>query len=85
MDPLRKDNIGFSEVMTHSTRNLPKKKPVNNSTSVNILPVIGSEIDYQSAVSRINSKVELTRKDIQNFLVNGSISRELILNNKKEL
>jgi len=49
------------------------------------LPVIGNEIDYSSAVSRINSKVELTRKDIQNFLVNGSISKKFIASNEKEL
>ena len=29
--------------------------------------------------------MELTRKDIQNYLVNGSISKEFIHTNKKEL
>ena len=83
-DPMR----ASSEVMNLSTRHMPAKgqpKINNYSTSVNVLPVIGSEIDYQGAVSRINSKIELTRKDIQNFLVNGSISKEFIHSNKKEL
>ena len=49
-------------------------------SSVNILPVIGSEmstITHETSnpkFSKVNSKIELTRKDIQNFLVNGSIS-----------
>ena len=49
-------------------------------SSVNILPVIGSEMSTIShevsnpKFSKVNSKIELTRKDIQNFLVNGSIS-----------
>ena len=55
------------------------------ATSVNVLPVIGSDIDYSSAANRINSKVELTRKDIQNYLVNGSVTKKFIATNKKEL
>ena len=52
--------------------------------SVNILPVIGSEMSTithdvsNPKFSKVNSKIELTRKDIQNFLVNGSISNEFI-------
>ena len=53
-----------------------------NNSSLNILPVIGSEVSLDSVKSRdlnrINSKVELTRKDVQNFLVNGSVSKEFI-------
>ena len=66
-----------------SNRNVPTRH--QGATSVNVLPVIGSEIDYKNAMNRINSKVELTRKDIQNYLVNGSISKEFISTNKKEL
>ena len=58
--------------------------------SVNILPVIGSEVsvEHSSLAARyknLNPKVELTRKDIQNYLINGSISKEFINTNKKEL
>ena len=80
-------------VMHQSTRTLPTKRTATNAdyqrTQINILPVIGSEVSLDnsstSALSRINSKVELTRKDIQNFLVNGSISKEFIQTNKREL
>ena len=52
------------------------------NSALNILPVIGSEVNLDTAKSRdlnrINSKVELTRKDVQNFLVNGSVSKEFI-------
>lgn len=54
----------FNNFMALSTRNVPTKLIERNSGSVNVLPVIGSEIDYKNAVARINSKVELTRKDI---------------------
>ena len=69
-------------------RNLPTGG--DYSSGVNILPVIGSEVSLEpsqktSAFEKLNSKVELTRKDIQNFLVNGSISKAFIQTNKKEL
>ena len=58
-------------------------------SSVKILPVIGSEISLeQIGIAdnlQSNSKVELTRKDVQNFLINGSVSKEFIHSNKKEL
>ena len=66
----------FNNFNALSTRNLPTKVQTRASESVHVLPVIGSEIDYKNAVNRINSKVELTRKEIQNYLVNGSISKD---------
>ena len=72
----------------YSTSNLSELQPSASSkkvleggyASVNILPVIGSELSTithevsNPKFSKVNSKIELTRKDIQNFLVNGSIS-----------
>ena len=62
------------------------------ASGVKILPVIGSEVSLETVsgkpnthLEKINNKVELTRKDIQNFLVNGSISKAFIQTNKKEL
>jgi hypothetical protein len=46
--------------------------------SVAVLPVIGNEINLDRDGRRQFSKVELSRKDMQNFLVNGSISKEFI-------
>lgn len=46
--------------------------------SVAVLPVIGNEINLDRDGRRQYSKVELSRKDMQNFLVNGSISKEFI-------
>ena len=85
MDPWGEGRAEFKEhfIAAMSTRHLPQK--VNGGASVNILPVIGSEIDYNNAMTKINSKVELTRKDIQNYLINGTISKEFITTNKKEL
>ena len=58
-------------------------------SSLNILPVIGSEQSLDqvnsSHQSRLNSKVELSKRDIQNFLVNGSVSKEFINSNKSQL
>ena len=53
--------------------------------SVAVLPLIGNEINLERKRERQFSKVELSKKDMQNFLVNGSISKEFILTNKKEL
>lgn len=52
--------------------------------SVAVLPVIGNEINLNRS-SRQFSKVELSKKDMQNFLINGSVSKEFIQTNKKEL
>ena len=46
--------------------------------SVQLLPVLGNEINLDRESRRKFSKVELSRKDMQNFLVNGSISKEFI-------
>jgi hypothetical protein len=46
--------------------------------SVALLPVLGNEINLDRNGRRNFSKVELSRKDMQNFLVNGSISKEFI-------
>ena len=71
-----------------STRNIPTRlyESAKASTSVNVLPVIGSEAKYKGALSKMsNSKIEMSKKDIQNYLVNGSISKEFIMTNKQEL
>ena len=70
MEPLSTSNNYASsdlhKVLHNSTRALPTKNL--RATQINILPVIGSEVSVEnsssSALSRINSKVELTRKDI---------------------
>ena len=47
--------------------------------SVQVLPVIGKEVNIENSESKryrkIASKVELTKRDMQNFLVNGSLSK----------
>ena len=56
------------------------------ATAINILPVIGSEISLETdQFSRTSSIVELTKKEIYNFIVNGSVSKAFIQQNKKEL
>ena len=70
----------------------------NDYASVNILPVIGSEVTVEAGSSAVrgslptrdnlnkfNSRIDLSRKDLQNFLVNGSVQKEFIHTNKKEL
>ena len=69
----------------------------NDYTSVNILPVIGSEVTIEAGgsavrglpthanLNKMNSRIDLSRKDLQNFLVNGSVQKEFIHTNKKEL
>ena len=70
----------------------------NDYASVNILPVIGSEVTIeaggqnvrgslptQANFNKMNSRLDLSRKDLQNFLVNGSVQKEFIHTNKKEL
>lgn len=52
--------------------------------SVAVLPVIGNEINLNRSSCQF-SKVELSKKDMQNFLINGSVSKEFIQTNKKEL
>ena len=83
IEPIAHPKIDFNNFVVQSAKNLPMKG--REATSVNVLPVIGSDIDYSSAANRINSKVELTRKDIQNYLVNGSVTKKFIATNKKEL
>ena len=102
MDPLKQEDRAFKTILNQSTRNLPTKKVLSAAqgtmahggqgdyASINILPVIGSEVSAEhSSVAahykNFNSKVELTRKDIQNYLISGSISKEFIHTNKKEL
>ena len=70
----------------------------NDYASVNILPVIGSEVTIEAGgsavrgslptrdnLNKLNSRIDLSRKDLQNFLVNGSVQKEFIHTNKKEL
>ena len=62
-------------------------------SSVKVLPVIGQESSAERRAAggteeqklRIHSRVELTRKEVQNFLVNGKVSKEFIASNKKEI
>ena len=39
----------------------------------------------QANFNKMNSRLDLSRKDLQNFLVNGSVQKEFIHTNKKEL
>ena len=67
MEPLRKGiSKDITGTMNNSMRNLPTGG--DYATGVNILPVIGSEVNLDVGKSdrftKINSKVELTKKDI---------------------
>lgn len=55
---------------------------LNDYSSVQVLPVIGKEVSVED---RKKNKVELTKRDMQNFLVNGSLSKQFIKSNKREL
>ena len=58
-----------------------------NYNSVQVLPIIGKEVNIEPSehYRKVASKVELTKRDMQNFLVNGSLSKQFIQSNKKEL
>ena len=44
--------------------------------------MIGKEVAVED---RKKNRVELTKRDMQNFLVNGSLSKQFIKSNKREL
>ena len=55
--------------------------------SVQVLPIIDKEVNIEPSepYRKVASRVELTKRDMQNFLVNGSLSKQFIQSNKKEL
>ena len=77
--------------LTEREHNISSRELVEEmQSSIKILPVIGSEVSLEeSAEPDINrlgsSRLELTRKEVQNFLVNGSVSKEFIHSNRKNL
>ena len=52
MDPLNHEERQFTTILNQSTRNLPTKKVLtgaNDYASINILPVIGSEVSIEQS------------------------------------
>lgn len=74
-----------TNLLPNSSSHLRLGQPTHmlEQNSVSLLPVLGTEITVDKR--RQSSRVELSRRDMQNFLVNGSISKEFIKTNKKEL
>ena len=95
MDPINHDMVlqNLYQSSQQSTKLLHGGNSIRGDgggySSLNILPVIGSENSLDPVnsghQSRLNSKVELSKRDIQNFLVNGSVSKEFINSNKSQL
>ena len=77
--------------LTEREHNISSRELIEEmQSSIKILPVIGSEVSLEESaepdINRLGSnRLELTRKEVQNFLVNGSVSKEFIHSNRKNL